>query len=199
MIDKMDSQEWSIYDRYTRELEQLQGFNEKWKADSKASDLWNNFRLLPLDVGYLIASQYGQKQGGWIFNTKWQLYKKFDTCLSMGTGSLKQIGPSIEEAVKTQKKIVVLQKVFATLQGSEIDLRDKAIQELKTENGELYSLVIKKIWEARGKLVELTQCESELVSKPLDKLAKKVFERIIDLHRDGYQNLEGLSFESVRT
>ncbi len=195
MVEKIDS------DRYAKELDQLQGFNEKWKADNKSSDRRSDFRLLPLDVGYLIASQYGQKQACWVMNTKWELYKKFDTCLATQTGDQKQIGKSIEEAIETQKKIVALQKVFATLDGPKKTLPNKveALQELKRENGELYSLVIKKVWEARGKTADLTQCQNELLQKPHDEVTQKVFERIIKLYRDGYQNLQNHSFDRVRT
>lgn len=188
MIDEVNTPEWAAWQEATYNLEQLEKFHAEWNApDKKIEEIWKSYRLLPLQPAYLIASHYRYHRWGWSVTTKWNLYVQFETALSNQENSAK-ISSSIVSAVQTQRKIVALQKIFATLKDRTKTAEDKTrvYQELKQENQHLYQEIAHKISVAKDRFIY----PDKATRRPKEGYTQAVIRKMLFLYNEGHPTLD---------
>ena len=197
-MDEVSTSEWLDWRASVYELEELDKFYTQWKASQcDLQKIWENFRLLPLQPAYLIASHYQYDQSGWILKTKWSIFNHFDRALSRGE-NLAKISSSICSAIETQRKIVALHKIFATLKDPSKTLQHRvdAFQELKIQNRDLYRDMIHKIWIAQNRLISKEKAKSEILQQSQTSYSHAVIKKMIYLFNEGYPVLNDCFFEN---
>ena len=171
------------------ELEKLEQFSTDWNAsETKMEEVWKQYRLLPLNAAYLIASHYHYDRFGWSITTKWNLYKQFDQLLIEGKET-ETISASIASAIQTQQKIVALEKVFAVIHDDTKTLQDQACALDELKNSEVYQDLLHKLSVANA---------THVVSiDPTTTLLHKVIQEMLFLYREGYPTLDDHYFTKL--
>jgi|GEM_PF-1982715 len=198
MANKVGNREYNKLDRDTQNLNQLRNFRDQWNApDKKIRDIWTSFRLLPLKAAYLIASHYLYDQFGWSTKTKWKLYARFDKKL-LKNEAPEKISSSIDSAVWTQRKIIGLQKVVATLEDKSKTSQEKthAYEDLKTNEPVVYHEVIHKIMVAK-RPISPSEAIAEINQQP-DGCSGDVIKLMLRLYREGHREAGDHFFKKIR-
>jgi hypothetical protein len=198
MINEISIEDFSAINDSIQELQALEKFHDQWQSNDKVVSIWEAFRLLPMQSGYLIASHfYNRELGwGWFFHTKWDLYTKFDH-LVKNEGVTYKISAAIHSALQTQKKIVTLEKAFHSFGRNEpaLELKNHIFTKIKEENLELYHEITHNIWIARGKP---EQVDMETI-ETTELLSKAVIEKMLYYYKEGYPTLSDHLFEELTT
>ena len=203
----------SVEELYLEELEQ---FEAEWRnSEKKVSEIWEKFRLLPLDLGYRIASHYSYDEFGWAFSTKWIIYQEFDENLSelsthtalqrtqfVATFSLMTC--AVTSCLQTQRKIVALEKLLKVLEDEKATAEEQTsyYNNLKAENAELCEEAVHFILAAqkasKNPSSNLIEIEHNHQKTKIDAdLVLPVLEKMLYLYQEGYAKLSEGFFYSL--
>lgn len=198
MTNKVGNREYNRLNKDIEGLNQLEGFQKQWRSlDKTIQGIWTSFRLLPLKAAYLIASHYLYDQFGWSTKTKWKLYARFDKKL-LKNEAPEKISSSIDSAVSTQRKIIGLQKVVATLEDKSKTSQEKthAYEDLKINEPVVYHDVIHKIMVAK-RPISPSEAIAEINQQP-DGCSGDVIKLMLRLYREGHREAEDHFFKKIR-
>ncbi|HEX4839870.1 MAG TPA: hypothetical protein VFU89_05465 [Rhabdochlamydiaceae bacterium] len=206
MTNKVGNREYNRLEKDVEGLNQLKGFRDQWRSSDKTiRGIWTSFRLLPLKVAYLIASHYHYVQFDWSATkldwstlTKWKLYARFDKKL-LKNEDPERISSSIDSAVWTQRKIVGLQKVVATLEDKSKTLQDKthAYKDLETNEPTIYRSVLHKILIAKKTPIRSPSLAEAEINQQPDGCSGDVVKEMLSLYRRGHPRAEDRFFKRL--
>lgn len=190
-LNEISQQELQIWDRSENVVKQLEKFRDDvQKTDAKIEEIWAKFRTLPGHAMYLIASHDRYEQWGWLGMTKWQIVKRFD--IKLRTNQADKLLQTVNSAIETEKKIIALEKLYASLSNPSLDVNMK----MKAMEGwaEQYrSAPVGQ--EVADKLKFVTEANEQRNRPPpqVDAIIKKM----LFLYKEGHPSLHNIHFTNI--
>jgi hypothetical protein len=190
-LEPITQQELQVWDRPENVVKQLEKFRDDiQKTDAKVEEIWAKFRTLPGHAMYLIASHDRYGEWRWSGMTKWQIVKQFD--IKLRTNQADKLLVAVNSAIETEKKIIALEKLYATLSNSSLDVTMK-LKEMEgwadqNRNNPVSQEVLDKV-----NFVSQVSLERNRPQPKIDLIIKEM----LFLYKQGHLRLDNIHFTNL--
>ena len=127
------------WEKAQQQLPQIQSLQ-----DCAPSQLYEKYRLLPTNLLYLTASNYGLAENTllWNFSTQWKLIKIFDKKVKNGE-DLPKVKEAIAKTIIDQNNIIDLRELYAVLTNDSetVENKSKAFSKVAKNNADLFEQI----------------------------------------------------------